>query len=793
MPGNPTKEDLVNDLTSGALILFDAFALYEVLTPSEGLKPFPQIRGNGSWKTSAREAFRQALVKNYDSVFLYALKVLDALPSAKHSEAALQEIYKTAQEVASKAGLLRNDLSGRVYHSALGRQVAKAFATYYTGLPAAELLAWLAIDNYEARVADFAAGSGTLLMGAYHRKLALAFSQGFTGTVDELHRRFVQEQIWGFDAMPFASHLTLVNLALQQPSVTFRKGRVYTVPCGGNRMGSLDLLKSDTIAVQQRLDSNEAQGAIDQAMEGASTVVNLQVRRQSFDLVIMNPPFTRNDRASRVLSRKLLRQALKKLGGSLTVAGLGAPFVRLADMEVAPDGRVAFVLPAAVLFAESWQPVREVLLADYHIEYVFISWASDRPAFSEGTNIREVLLLGRKSKGDGPVPGLRASVPNDTHIVHLDRSPTILEAREIALRLREVTQHSAPYSIAAGEGLPLMVDGESVGTVISVPVGLLSRSVDNWYRLLSFRSPKIVKLALSLRGLLPLRSVPYGVNLTSRLCPLDEVGSAKLFMKNVGTAGYRVHKTDPGPGGIPFVEGVELRHARLREGDTVWVKYDPALVKTEKFDPETGNLLLVRKTNAFASLRVCAATAESAGTTGGMFFPVQMTGSSTKDKKTVTGEEMARLETIWFNSTFGLICLLSERAETEGAYMSWPTERIRLVRALDPESLTRRQVDDILELWPEVEAAEWPLMREQLEASVKNPKHLRRRIDNTIIETFDEGARALPDDFYQLVLDQLVALRAVMSPLPAAKAGTKEESEDGELDLEPDKEGASDE
>ena len=393
-------ERLREFLASGALILFNAVTFYELLAPEHNFIPIRLLyKKKGTWKMAFYQAFYNALGCKYDRIFGYALQILDVLPSFRIIEKILEEIYNTAEYITSHAVLFRHDLIGRIYHSMLGRELAKAFATYYTKLYAAELLAWLAIENYKDKIVDFACGSGTLLVAAYHRKLALAFLQGYSGSIEELHKLFIEEQLWGFDAMAFATHMAAVNLALQQPTAVFAKSKIYHVPCGGNKMGSLDLLKENHIKVLSFISSSKKVAKPSQVSVIEKKITEINVPKEEFDVVIMNPPFTRKDRATKILNTRLLSRIIKSLDPRLsTLGGLAVPFVKLGDLYVKKGGRVAFVLPTSVLSRDAWIPIRRMLTEQYNIDYLIISWIPGAPAFSEDSKLREILLVAHKLK-----------------------------------------------------------------------------------------------------------------------------------------------------------------------------------------------------------------------------------------------------------------------------------------------------------------------------------------------------------------------------------------------------------
>ena len=116
----------------------------------------------------------------------------------------------------------------------------------------------------------------------------------------------------------------------------------------------------------------------------------------------MNPPFARSvygnllfgsisDAGDRDELQRELSRRTKKLGISATV-GLGGPFVSLADKQIKPGGRIAFVLPVTLAMGEAWGATRKLIADRYHLEIVITSHEADRPNFSENTALRSFFL-----------------------------------------------------------------------------------------------------------------------------------------------------------------------------------------------------------------------------------------------------------------------------------------------------------------------------------------------------------------------------------------------------------------
>ncbi|MDB2237062.1 Eco57I restriction-modification methylase domain-containing protein [Halorubrum ezzemoulense] len=748
-----STEEIQEYLVSGGLILFNATAFYGLLAQSKNLQSIRSRLGdnNGVWSQAMREAFLDALEINYVSVFLTAEKILDELPSAPAVNNGLNDIHSTAETVLSNAGLLRQDLTGRVYHSTLGRTLAKNYATYYTQIPSGELLAWLGLQDWDAKVGEFACGSGTLVTSSYHRKMNLAFEmvedeetgstrpkagiEGY-GDIDDIHQKFVEDDIWGLDAMSFAAHLTAVNLALQQPDVPFEDSHIYQVPVSQtneSRLGSLDLLNSSSVKVQTQLESEDTSGAGRQSM-AMTEVEELRVPKGEYDLVIMNPPFTRTDRASKILDLSKLNTILREEFderdyANTTRAGLAAPFAILGDEALAEGGRLALVVPSSLLSRETWQPVRDFLRENYHLEHIVVNWAQGEPAFSENTDLREVLIVARKlsaeekdSGGDQP-----------TLMTHIDKPIDFLQSRLVGSDLNDEV-NKGRISIQRPQA-DLIMDGMTqLAEVKSAPKAITEQTVDNWYRLVAFRDHDLLRLMLTIEGTLGKALTPYNINLPESFDTLGNIGDPMLFIKNVSTAGYS-YSDDEVPGGVPVIRTSRYNKISAGTGDGKWIYDDPNKSATEDTPLNEGQLLVMRKMDMWNTMRVCAiATDDDIDISGSMWIPVDLDSFETTDGEEYTKYEAARVISSWLNSTFGMVPYIGYRAETRGAYGEWKTNQVRRISALDPATLTSEQVDTLLDAYEEVRNREWDLLRNQMDDVQSDEDHERRVLDEKVAE-----------------------------------------------------------
>ncbi len=287
---------------------------------------------------------------------------------------------------------IKEELLGRLYQESIPPEARKNLGAFFTKPTAATLLSTLAIDNWDDKVLDPACGSGTLLVEAYRRKTSLA-----PADMDriELHTKFLHD-IYGIDVMHFAHNMASINLTTQnilapvRPHINADDGIEPMMTCVEGDDPPL-------ITLEEYFDKVKAE--------------KLQCR--SFDVVIMNPPFTRRERLpARELSR--LDRILGKVVRGKT--GYWAYFVAAADNMIKNGGKLAIVMPEEffsggsaeslrrfLFFGESYERDKYVKNLDrlYSIRYVVRS--SMEVAFSEGALYRDYLIVFDKSTEHKPM------------------------------------------------------------------------------------------------------------------------------------------------------------------------------------------------------------------------------------------------------------------------------------------------------------------------------------------------------------------------------------------------------
>ena len=394
----------------------------------EKIKPLSMVCGDAAPNPQGQvlAAWTDILDVNYWAIFAIAKDILEQLPSADAANI-LRRLRDTAQSVNATGVDNAHDLTGRIFQRLIADR--KYLATFYTLPASAALLARLAVAKMDGvdwsdaeaigrlKVADFACGTGALLSAVYDQVAARHERAG--GDPAGLHRLMMEEVLYGFDVMPSAIHITGSTLSGVEPSVGFGSSRLYTMPYGRQedgtvKIGSLELLQSSTALTL----FNTSDPAMRTGSAGEETAAQIiaEIPDEGFDLVIMNPPFTRNtghesshisvfnpafaafdasDSDQRAMSKRM--DILKKGTCYHGNAGIASAFAALAHRKLRPGGVLALVLPLSAAAGLSWQAFRQMIARNYADMAVLSIAANGRDmSFSSDTGMAECLVIARK-------------------------------------------------------------------------------------------------------------------------------------------------------------------------------------------------------------------------------------------------------------------------------------------------------------------------------------------------------------------------------------------------------------
>jgi uncharacterized protein YqgV (UPF0045/DUF77 family) len=633
---------------------------------------------------------------NYVPIFQLGERVLNELPVNANSARATRALLTEAIAICAQQAALRHDLMGRIYHWLLHH--AKYLGTYYTSVSAATLLLKLTIaapwnqdfsDPAELasfKIADLACGTGTLLMAAaqaisdaYIRQRAERGLPLDVADMSTLHRTLMESVLHGYDVLPSAVHLTASTLAMLAPEIAFVRMALYVMPLGLDRrtpkLGSLDFLTTKKVQTQMTLDYSQ----FEPVRAGAASSGGSSAELPKLDLCVMNPPFVRSvggnllfgslpDERGRMQTE--LKRRLKKLGASAT-AGLGSVFVALADMRLKEDGRLAFVLPAAVISGEAWSSTRKLIADGYHLETVVASHDAERPNFSENTDLSEILFVARKRATDEP--------PRRTTYINLWRNPRSLhEALDLANRIVHV-------------GAPVTIEGAGL-TTISGPAGKLGEVLtlppatgeQNWVGALFAQSDLLrVLWALESGSLrIPGQAEPAAIP----VCRLGALGALGPDRKRIHE-GFTVTTDDWTP--YPGFWGHDSTRVRTIAQQpnsrlSVWLDSPRGPTYGPHLWERAGRILLVERLWPITH-RVLAVSFEEEilGNTWWALKPADLT------------REQEKALLLWLNSSLALLLYFGRRVVTRSAWMQMKQPAWASMPVLDVRALSAAQIDGL--------------------------------------------------------------------------------------------------
>ena len=372
------------------------------------------------------DAWAAILEVDYKPVFETARVALFALPTTPDASRVIHELAKTIERIASSLHGMRHDLLGRVFHRVL--DTARYDGSFYTSTAAATLLAALAIREEDCdwsdvdavaqlRICDPACGTGTLLMAAADRIRALRTGRMADGQTDEddeaaLALCLVEDVLWGYDINLTATHMAASALGMLSPKTQFNKMRVYRtylgVYGGVPYLGSLEFLEGQA----RLIDWPQLSLQVDDETGGQAPE-----QPPAMDLVIMNPPFTRDslrhDQFSRqdelsLKQRETSMFADHKYRKAVHFSGSSTAFCVFAEKLLRESsGTLALILPSLIPTGPSGQGLRQFLAEQFHVETIVTSHDPERIYMSENTRIGEVLIVCRRWNNDKLKPATR--------------------------------------------------------------------------------------------------------------------------------------------------------------------------------------------------------------------------------------------------------------------------------------------------------------------------------------------------------------------------------------------------
>ncbi|MBI2918400.1 MAG: hypothetical protein HYY01_10455 [Chloroflexi bacterium] len=706
MTSPPREDDSVAKIVG--LTLANAMVFHEVLANNDSsIRHIRELLESADVVSAFADQWRYILEHiNYHPIFNVAHRLVIALPSNPDVDKAVHSLARAALDIVRQRAALSHDLMGRIYHQLLAE--AKYLGTYYTSIPAATLLLKIALaaKRWEVDwsnlpqlstfgVGDLACGTGTLLMAA-----ADAMTDNYTSScaarhrpprLDLLSRTLMEDALNGYDVLPSALHLTASTLALRVPDVTFTRMRLWNLPLGGrhHRLGSIEFLTSMEVPITADLFGGRA--AADEITPKGDVKQHYAPIRD-LDLCVMNPPFTRSVGGNLLFGslpeaeRRAMQKELAKLLRiprvlASSTAGLGSVFVATGDFHLKRGGRMALVLPKALLSGVAWQETRRLFRMYYQLEYLVVSHDPERWNFSENTDLSEVLLVARKLENPN---GAHAADGNVVCVNLWKNLRNIVEALTIARGLNI----GEPPDVERGQGaLEVTLGDVKVAEAVSVPWTSIREGL--WMWPCAFAQSDLVRAARSLtQGSLWLPG--SGVVGAVQLCPLGDMGTLGPDVRDIHD-GFRLATGKAKTAYPAFWSHDASKVLTLAQSPNRYLsplarasKGRPLRKATDLW-PRAGRLLIAErtwlKTQRLAAIRLGESVVSN------VWWPVTLSHNA---------EEREKALALWLNSTLGLLVLWSHREETRGAWIKFKKPVLSAMPVLDVTALAPAQKGELV-------------------------------------------------------------------------------------------------
>ena len=715
-----------------AAIIINAMAYHQILAGHEGIRDLIEVTSaNAGGRLTRDDVIREwdeILAINYWPIFHIARRLLLIIPPMVAWDA-MPLMFQTASAIVR--AIRHNDVAGTVFQRLISDR--QTLATYYTRPESAVLAAHLAIPddldwgdqetlrNY--RIADYACGTGGLLLEAYLRVRELHQLHG--GNPDALHAHMMERSLTACDIMPAAVHLTSSLLSSVVPHAHYKSTRNILYPFGGVvarddngemlrdddgnpvierdgsgkplvEIGSLELLDSNTSTMQSILPLSEQMAMGPAGRQGMSEV---DMPPSSQSLVIMNPPFTTptNHAADHVDTKNpafaafgtsveeqdAMEERVRQLSRGTCgdgYAGLGSQFAAIADNMVKSGGHIALILPVSSMVggsydgkvARSWQKLRRMLANSYG-DIVVVSIAQPTTfdsAFSADTHLPEVIVIARRlTKNEEPTC--------KAHFVNLRSCPeTKLAAQEIVRAIKSAVKATD----SPGDSAQVRIGDDVIGFVSVERIQPLRK----WtaVRLASIDLYRTASQLLEGRLHLPQSLEPIALPIT-RLGRMGSVGPAdRSFLSAFAI------ESEASPGTeFPFLWHHESTRGDRTQDRMLTVPDSAGRVRTEKRQEaiklwERASRLHLNRDFQFNANSISAALTDQVSG-GGRAWPNLQMESAEHEKATCA----------WMNGTLGMMGYWIESNRTQTGRGSTTVTAIPNIATLDltkldPDQLT---------------------------------------------------------------------------------------------------------
>lgn len=760
------KKQVVN---LASYLLFNQLLFYHIFkrTASSNISELKEIEK----VKRLQEYFNEITDIDYKSI--YSVNILGHIPDKITVINTLNEVIKAIKLL--RAEHITHDLAGRFFHDLIPYEVRKVLAAFYTHPVAAEILAGLTIDSWDEKVIDPACGSGTLLVSSYIRKMNLYRELHGFKNIDWVHKRFIENDINGIDIMPFAAHITTLNLATQDIEQKTDYVRIATKDslALAPTLRTEDFLERKGIRISSY--TREIQNTL--VSVGSGKVVKKEgslsangkgegFYLQPLDTVIMNPPFTDRDKMPQYM-RDSLKENTTLVKFCANAVNLWGYFLALAHLLLRDGGKIGGVIPINIARGETTFKIREFLFKNYHVIY-WIKPVADF-AFSEGASFKDSLFIAKKiqPKTDD-LTGMilfRKSIRSMTleegqKVVEKIRSIEPIEGKQYETEyfsLRFVKQTELCSDI---DNLMLHIGGTSFQNMDVIREFIAAVSHSGKKKLSNLKIEHMKEGITSPKGMSQLVYVTQ---------PLDESRVKRSFLILEKEEGHTINAIVKDANKSVEIPKDAIKPAlRTSTGiKSIDITKHHDYIVTKKY-PDFSKVLMFSKWRGKFDWRLIQNKIDMVGESRTVIpDKIRLSSENTNvlgiysDKPlmlsnlfftyTDLNKEKCKVLALSLNSVLTLAQFMVFKSETLGGYIRLSANDWALTTQLDYEELNEKNRDMLLGLFDELRSVEFPSIMEQLE----NRFWARVKLDKTILEIIGFETSEI-DNWLPKIYDSLV-------------------------------------
>jgi len=654
----------------------------------------------------------------------YGFKIFSEELISLLSKELIEKTISSLETIEEKYSKNKIDIRGVIFQNLLPEELRKVTGSYHTRSDAAEILALISINDSKSTVMDLSCGSGKLLVASNHRIKKL--NKDKTNTLN---------QIFGVELMKIPSCLAVINLFLENSDLK-----------SGTNIANSDSLHLEPDSQISMLKSKDSKSKIPKV-----------------DVIIMNPPFTRQESLEKS-QKDQLEYRFSKYNIVDKRIGLHGYFILQGNEFLKDNGIMALVLPATVLRIESFAKLRKFIVENFEIKFLISSNKSS--SFSYGSRFREILLVIRKTK---------PKKSNKIRIGVLNEKPVI------GKNVKNIIEGLTKKSIKNSKEMELIdIDNEVFSKNYQNLFKFISLSKENVFlvyekiysnnkKLIKFNEyckvhdHKLIRGWETLRSLHPVQSDYILLNKddTDKKSPWYFV---KKDQKSISIINSQTEKKLKIPN-----DSIKFGLRRLGKINTISANNKLDFIVCKKFKEiskflskpiidnfeewekithkKSSKLAFVRRFSLGGkSMSVCAIVSDEE------FTPTQTMTIITK-----ISTEDAKILALWLNSSLHILQMIVERVETEGAYMELPEWAMKELFVINPDNLTEVQREKILKIYEKISNIEFPSLTVQLKEGFSS----RDEIDQVFLDILEIKNTKIKD-IQNLVLEEIDNLRSLV-------------------------------